>query len=499
MKRILWIPLIAVVGLGLVALVRAATVSSRQIHTEALAPVEIDGQAAARRLAHALTFRTISFEDPERVASDPFHALHEFLGQRFPGLHRTLERERISDLSLLYTWRGRDPALAPVLLGAHQDVVPVEPGTVESWTHPPFGGVVADGFVWGRGAMDNKGALIAICEAVERLVFEGFRPRRTLYLAFGHDEEIGGLAGAARITDALSQRGVRLAWVLDEGGAIFSGGLPGIERSLALVSIAEKGYATLELSVEVPGGHSSMPPRHTAVGILASAIHRLEGDPLPAGVRGATAQFFAFLAPEMPLHYRVLMANLDLLGGVLDPLLSDHAMFNAWLRTTTAATIFEAGVKENVLPTRARAVVNFRILPGDSSEFVLDHVRRAIDDPRVRVEFRGTPREASGVSDLETGTFEMLQRTIAEVFPEVIAAPSLLIGATDARHYGRLAGDAFGFQPFAYQYSDASRGHGTDERVAVTSLADAIRFYIQLIRNSQEGFERIRPRDGIGM
>jgi carboxypeptidase PM20D1 len=333
--------------------------------------------------------------------------------------------------------------------------------------------------------LDNKDAVLGTLEAVEWLLGEGFQPQRTVYLAFGHDEEIGGRMGAAQITEFLSDQGVQLDYVLDEGLAVTEGILASIQHPVALVGIAEKGYTSLELTVESEGGHSSMPPAHTAVGVLSTAIHKLERAPMPARLPGPTRQMFRFLAPEMPFVMRAAFANLWLAEPLVKRMLAAKPATNAMVRTTTAATMFEAGIKDNVLPDRARAVVNFRILMGDDFDGIIDHVRRAIGDERVAVrplfEFGSEP---SRVSDTDSISFRALHQTICQVFPGVLVAPGLVLGATDSRHYAGLTDNIYRFSPIRVGPGDLDRIHGTDERISVDDYGRAVRFYVQLIRNT---------------
>ncbi len=232
--------LVGVVALLAAALLwRASHLTSRQLPVEASASVAVDTAAAAEHLAGAIRFRTVSHERGARTDSAAFRALHAYLADSYPRTHAALTRETVSGLSLLYTWRGSESDLDPIVLMAHQDVVPVIPGTEAEWEHPPFAGDLAGGFIWGRGSMDDKLNDISILEAVERLLSDGFTPRHTIYLAFGHDEEIGGLHGAREIQRLLASRGVdRFALVVDEGGAVVRGMIPGVERPVALVGIA---------------------------------------------------------------------------------------------------------------------------------------------------------------------------------------------------------------------------------------------------------------------
>ena len=481
-----------VVGLGLallllvaVLLYRTARFTSRQLPAEPAAAFVLDTAAAAERLAGALQFRTISYQDSAQFDGAEFARFHDYLRSRFPRLHARLQREVTSEYSLLYQWQGTDTTLKPILLMAHQDVVPVEPGTERRWTEPPFAGRIAGGYVWGRGAMDDKGNLMAVLEAVERLVAEGVTPRRTIYLAFGHDEEVGGTHGAARTAALLAARHDQLEYVLDEGGAITTSLVPGLAGPVALVGIAEKGYVSLELTVQAEGGHSSMPPPQTAAGILAAAVARLEARQMPRHISGATAAMLDYVGPEMVFSRRLVLGNRWLFGGLIERQFGATPSGNAMLRTTTAPTILAAGVKDNVLPSSARAVVNFRILPGDSVAAVVAHARQTIDDPRVTIQvLGGFENEPSPVSPVAAESFHQVQRTIRQVAPEAVVTPWLVVGGTDSRHFDGLTPNVYRAGAMGLGPADLERIHGTNERVAITDYARNIAFYVQLIRNT---------------
>jgi carboxypeptidase PM20D1 len=400
-------------------------------------------------------------------------------------VHRTLRRELVSDLSLLFTWTGRDASAPPILLLSHLDVVPVE--SEAAWSHPPFAGDIVDGFVWGRGTLDDKLGVLGLLEAIESLLRDGFQPRRTVYLAFGHDEEILGRRGAPAIAALLGERGVKPELVLDEGLPVVIGQVPGVRAPVATVGIAEKGYVSVELTVEGEGGHSSMPPVATPVGVLANALARLEAHrPRPA-LAGATRELLVAVAPHMDLGRQIAMANLWLFGPLVEWQLTGSPITDALVRTTTAPTMLEGSPKENVLPSRVRAVVNFRIRPGDSVAGVLDHVQRTVADTRVKVvPLPGAVvGEPSPESSIDSPAFQTLARTIREVFPDALVAPSLVLGATDARHYATIApGAVYRFLPVRLRPEDRRRVHGIDERVAVDGYEDAVRFYARLIRNT---------------
>ena len=489
MKKLVATALLLVAVLAILVIGRAFRFERLQVRGVTPVEIAVDEQAAAERLAASLTFPTISNQDRTNVDSAAFRALHDYLADTYPRVHENLDRETVGELSLLYEWEGADPARTPVVLMGHLDVVPVIPGTEDDWSHPPFGGVIADGHVWGRGAMDDKVSVLSILEGVEALLAQGHQPQRTIYLAFGHDEEVGGPQGAGAIADLLAARGVGdFAFVLDEGGAIAEGLVPGIEGPTAIIGIGEKGYLSLRLTVEGEGGHSSMPPPSTNVGILAAAIHALEENPFPLELSDAAAQQFAFLGPEMTFGGRALFSNLWLFKPFLVRMMASEPQGAAMLRTTTAATMFEAGVKDNVLPITASAVVNFRIAPGQTTESVKERVRRTIADDRVQVAEVAPGQNPSPVSDPHGGPFRLIERTIRETSgaPELVVAPYLVMGGTDAKYYSGRSENVFRFLAARMGEGDVERFHGTNERMSVVSFANSVRFFQQLIRNADE-------------
>ena len=440
---------------------------------------------AAERLAEAIRFQTISWEEEGRLDRETFLAFHVFLERSFPRVHASLRREIVNEYSLLYTWTGTDPSRKPILLTDHFDVVPVAEDTLNDWEQPPFAGAIADGFVWGRGAMDDKSGALALLEAVEGLLAQGFAPQRTIYLAIGHDEEIGGVEGAGATAALLRERGVRLEFTLDEGGAVVSGAVPGVEAPLALIGVAEKGYVTIEVTAHADGGHSSMPPRTTAIGRLARAIQAIEEHPMPARVSGPAALLLDEIGEHMSFPLGTLVENRWLTGPILRSYLGGNPATNAMIRTTTAVTMVSGGIKPNVLPDRAMASVNFRLLPGDTGEDVLAHVREAVDDDEVTVEL-AYAREASPVADPKSASFELLRASLAEVMPDVIAAPYLSLGGTDTKHYVDLAENSYRFNALRAGPGDLTRAHGVNERVAVDNYDECIAFNQAVIRRAAE-------------
>jgi carboxypeptidase PM20D1 len=481
MRRLLAAATILLLMLAAVLMVRTLRVASRQPALPPPPALALDVDAAARRLGAAVRARTISYDDRRADSAAAFVELRALLQRSFPRVHERLERELVRENSLLYTWHGSDPTLAPALLLAHQDVVPVAPGTQSEWLQDPFGGAIADGYVWGRGTWDDKGNLMAMLEAVEALAAQGYQPRRTLYLGFGDDEEIGGAQGAAQIAALLRARRVRLAYVLDEGLLVTEGIIPGVAAPVALIGTAEKGYLTMALRAEAQSGHSSMPPARTAIGALSRALVRLEDAPAPAQLQGVPRQMLETLAPEMPLAQRLLFANLWLFGPLVRGELDKQPSGRASLRTTQAPTTLRAGDKENVLPGRAEAQVNFRLLPGDTVAQVLERSRVAVDDPQIALSATAQAWDPAPASSTDDPAYRLLAQAIRETFAGAIVAPGLMLGATDSRRYLDLTAQTYRFTPVRATEQDLARFHGSNERIALANYAQMIRFYHRLI------------------
>ena len=480
---------VALALLGLLALLVLVLVAntlrqgSRQVSVAPLARSAVDQAGLVDTMAAAVRARTVSgLLDPAGTAQE-FDKLHALLKTRYPLAFSQLALDVVGGHSLLLTWKGSDAQARPVALMAHQDVVPIAPGTEALWKKPPFDGVVEGGFVWGRGTLDDKSNVVAQLEALEMQLKAGVKPKRTIYFVFGHDEEVGGRQGAVQIVQLLQQRGVKLEWVLDEGLAVTEGVMPGVTQPVALIGLAEKGSVSLKLTATAPPGHSSIPPGPglSAIGMLGAALARLDQQPLPGGIQGAAAEMFEAVAPELPFGQRLALSNLWLTRPLVERMLSKVAATNAMMRTTTAMTILNAGNKENVLPGRAEAVVNFRILPGDSVESVQAAVKRIVADERIEVAPLGTGFNPSRLSSSRSEPFKFIERTVREVFPDASVAPGLMLAASDARHFDGISDASFRFMPIRFNAQDLQRPHGTDERIAVEQLVDMVRFYHRLL------------------
>ena len=483
MKKVLQTVLLVLVLLLLFMGYKSLQFSSKQIQKEAPKKLDVNEKAIAH-FTQALRIKTISPENTVDFDSLAFYQFNEFLGSTYPLTDSLLDKKHFGHFSHLYKWEGTQPELKPIILMAHLDVVPVIEENKTDWKQPPFEGKIANDTIWGRGTIDDKIGVIGLLEATEALLRKGFQPKRTLYLSFGHDEEIGGLKGAKAIVNHLKAQGVEAEYVLDEGGTISQNIIPGITKDVALIGIAEKGYVSLELSVKKEGGHSSIPEKESAIDILSTAVVKVKNNPFPAKLAGPTEGFIEYLGPEMDGINQFIFANRWLFESVITSVYEKTASGNALVRTTTAPTIFNAGVKDNIIPQNAKATINFRILPGESSTTVMKRVEKLINDPRIKIEKGRMQSEPSRVSQTEAFGFRQLQYTLAEIYPEALVAPFLVIAGTDAKHFEPLASNIYRFSPMIINSANIKSFHGLNERIAVKDFKQAIRFYHRLIENS---------------
>ncbi|MDG1276534.1 MAG: M20 family peptidase [Algoriphagus sp.] len=447
--------------------------SSKQVEAEPVAKADFSDQVY-QNLSKAITFQTISFSEDAIPDSAAFFGFHRFLEETFPLTHANLTLEKINTYSLLYKWEGSDPSKKPLIMMSHQDVVPVDQPTLEAWEAAPFEGKITDTHIIGRGTMDDKGTLIAVLEAVEKLLSENYQPTRTLYITSGHDEEVGGARGAAEIAAHLKAQGVQAAMAIDEGGYIAEGLVPGVSAPVAMINLAEKGFASFRLIVETNGGHSSAPPRENTIGMLAQAIVDLENNQLPYKLVPPIDAQLEYMGPELPFFTKMAFANPWLFKQQLLEGLNAH--------TTTAPTIIDGGIKNNVIPTVAEATINFRILPGETIESVQAHIESVISD-KVRVEPVGFLTNPSPVSTVDSESYKTLEKTIRGLYPGTVVVPGLLGGGTDARYFYDIAEDVYRFYPMRINAESMTRFHGIDEKISKENYQEILQFSYQLIKN----------------
>jgi carboxypeptidase PM20D1 len=431
---------------------------------------------AVAKLQAVVRIPTVSNRDPERVDTAAFDAFVAELARLFPVLHERLELTRVDSHGLLFRWAGRS-AERPVVLMAHLDVVPVDEGA--PWQHPPFGAEIHDGSIWGRGTLDDKGCLVGICEAVETLLEQGFTPTQDVWLSFGCNEEVSGRAAPLAVEE-LVRRGVRPWFVLDEGGAIASEAFPGVGAPIGVVGVTEKGVTSLELRVDGRGGHASTPARMGPTARIARAITRLDRSPMPASVPDPTVELLRRLAPHASLALRPLLANAARLRPVLTRALVVAGPESAAMtRTTFAITTLSGSPALNVIASTARAGVNIRIMVGDTVAGVLEHVRKVVDDDQVRIEVV-EQNEPSPISPMDDA-FGLVESTIAEVFPDAVPAPYVMMAATDSRFFTEICARVYRFAPFRMTKAQRESIHSYDEHLGVDAFVDGVRWYQRLI------------------
>jgi carboxypeptidase PM20D1 len=435
----------------------------------------------AEKLSSLVKFRTVSSFRPEEEDEKPFAALIEALPGLYPGAHAALERILVGPRGIVYRWQGKNPSLKPAIFCAHFDVVPASES--DPWDEPPFSGTIRDGFVWGRGTQDIKVQIACILEAAETLLSAGFVPERTLYFAFGGDEEVGGRRGAGAISKWFSGQNVHASWVIDEGSPVGQGLVGFVQKPIALIGIAEKGYADIVIEVPGQGGHASMPPRNTALGALSHAIARIEDKPFPARITKTTDEFLAALAPHAVSPYKQIFSLRHLLTPVILKAFSATPSTNAMVRTTCAATMAQASPKENVLPNLAQAVINVRIMPGTTVAQVIDRFNALIAPygAKAYAKFPEHTVEPSTESSTSSEGWNSIVAAISEAFPDAIPAPFLFTAGTDTKHYRGITDDIYRFQPLVQTQADLAAVHNVNEKVSVENLERCVRFYRALM------------------
>ena len=481
MKKILLLLLILLLIFIAYLLVVTLTFNGTQLEVDPVARVEVS-DGAVDRFTEAISIRTVSFEDQADFDSVQFEKFNQFLVESYPLINSRLDHKVFGGFSHLYHWKGTDSTLKPIVLMAHHDVVPI--ATPSAWSVHPFTAGLVNDTIYGRGSIDCKYGLVGLMESTEMLLKEGFRPKRDIYLSFGHDEEILGKNGAVKIAEYLHSKGIKAHFVMDEGLAITDGLVPGVEGDVALIGIAEKGFLSLELTVAMAGGHSSTPASETSIDVLSRAVSALKQNPSPASLNPVVNAFLERIGPEMEFLPKLVVANRAILKPVL---LNDYQKSNngnAMIRTTTSPTIFQAGIKENVIPTVAQAIVNFRLIPGEKTEDVIKHVKKVVDDIRVNVETYNPGTNPSPVSPIDNEQFAQIEKSIRQIYPSTKVAPSLVLGGTDSKYFTIISDNIYRFSPYIMSNKNLTCYHGINERVPKVEFENGIRFYRQLIINS---------------
>lgn len=429
---------------------------------------------AVSKLQRLVRIPTVSYRDPAAIDRQAFEDFHTALADAFPLLHQHLERIEIHDHAVLYRWPGA-AATHPVVLMAHLDVVPVE----GDWQYPPFSAEIADGAVWGRGTLDDKGSLVAICEAVERMLADGVTPAQDVWLSFGADEEVSG-DSAPLAVEALRERGVSPWFVLDEGGAIAHQAFPAVSAPIGVVGVSEKGVTSLELHAEGRGGHASMPARNGPTARIARAITRLDAAPMAAHLPEPTVELFRRIGAGAPVGLRPLFSQATRLGPLFTrALIAAGPEAAALVRTTFAVTTLSGSPALNVIAGRAKAGVNIRVMVGDTVDDAIAHIRKVIADDDIRIEVleRNEPSPISPRDD----AFALIESTISQLFPDAVPAPYVMMAATDSRFFTEICDRVYRFTPFRMTKAQRESIHSYDEHLGVDAFLDGIDWYRRLL------------------
>lgn len=467
-----------------VTMIRAAFFKSKKPAAESFTDEYVHSERAQKNLSTAIGIKTVSHEDESLTDWGEFDRFHAFLKDAFPLVHKNLELENVSKASLLFYWRGTDESLDPIAFLAHQDVVPVASGTENDWTHPAFSGYNDGEFIWGRGALDMKNHLICLMESVETLLEEGYQPKRGVYLCFGHNEEVvaGKGNGAHDLAMTLEKKGVHLDSIIDEGGAMLTAKVKGIiDANLTGIGIAEKGYADFKVTVKAKGGHSSQPPKHTALGILSKKVLALENHQFKGKIMPFVNNLFISVGKRTSYLGRLVFCNLWLLKPLILKIMTKLPPAASLVRTTTAVTMADGSPAANVLPEKASVTVNFRIMPGESIESVRQHIEKYMGGENVKIEFiKG--KEPSMISPTDTRSFDTLRRLSVAIDDKNIVAPYLVMGGTDAYNYENVCENIYRFAPFTISTDLLLTTHSTNERIPIAQLDQGIAFFKRYIR-----------------
>lgn len=475
-----------VTGMVVVLVLAYNFMSFENIQPEALneSPPVIDSSAAVH-LSQAVQFKTISHK-VEMHDAKALNGLLKFLQTTYPAFHKVAKKEIVSTHTLFYTWEGEDPSLKPVMYMGHMDVVPIERVSENQWVHPPFSGKIEDGTIYGRGTLDDKCTVIGLLEAAEILITEGFKPRRTIYLLFGQDEEIGGGQGANLVADRFKKEGLELEMIWDEGTIIGRNLVPGMPDEVALIGISEKGYISYNLTCQIPGGHSSMPPINSAISNLNRALVAIADNPFPYKLSKPVEGFIEFIGPVSPFMNKLAFSNKWLFKPLIFQSYAATGSGRALIQTSMSATIVKAGVKDNVVPSKAQAIVNCRILPGENMETTLAYLNEIVNDTTIKITPQETQQNPSQSSDYKNAYFNTIGRAVKTIYPKSNISPFLMLGATDSRHFDGLCDKIYKFAPFVYSSDDLVRLHGINEKISTENFNKGIQIYYLSMKNINE-------------
>jgi len=477
MRKILSI--LGIVVLALMVIVVIRTIVNKPATNQKEVKLDPLPQHAIEHMSAAIQFKTETPNDDYQFDTATFMNYRKFLEKSYPLIHQNLPRTIIDSFNYIYEWKGTDTSLLPMVLMAHYDVVPVEESAIKLWHAKPYGGEVKKNYIWGRGVLDDKSSVISILEATEAQLQKGFKPKQSILLCFGADEESSG-KGATAVVKYFKAQHKRFDLVVDEGGEISTEDNKSIKAPIASIGVGEKGYVTLVLTAQKAGGHSSIPADKTAIDMLSNAIAKVSQNPMPTKL---TPPIEAYLKNISAYNDNFLekmeLSNLWLFESLVTKQMTTVPNKNALVRTTLVPTVFNSGVRDNVIPTFATAYINSRILPGQSTKDVFDYVQKIVNDTSIKITYyKNYMTEPSPTTNVNSKYYKRVEKVVREVVKNVVVAPMLMVGATDSRNYREISDGVVNFSPL----TDAKGYHGIDERLQISDFEKCFNFYTLLIK-----------------
>ncbi|MCY1660643.1 M20/M25/M40 family metallo-hydrolase [Chryseobacterium sp. SL1] len=466
----------------------------------------VKNDSVVKRFSDGLKIPTVSTGELGDFDYSPFVTFKEYLKKAYPEVYKNTEYVEVNTYGLVFRLKGSDPSLAPIMFLSHIDVVPPGDAEVkntaenvfrpndkpfpaitkvaEDWDFAPFSGAVANGRIYGRGAIDMKGMLFSLMESMNNVIKNKHTPKRNIYLAFGFDEEVGGKKGATQIASYFKRKNIQFDAVYDEGGLILEkGSISGIDSDVAVIGCAEKGFLSAKIKVKGLGGHSSTPPMESAIGKAAVIMQRLEDDQMKPVITPLIQQFFDNIGGSMSFPSRMAISNQWLLKPLLLSQLTKNNSTNALVRTTTALTMMKGSDGTNVLSPEVEFVVNFRLLPGNTVKDVKAHIAKATEGFEVEVEEIDNTREASAVSSSNTKAYQLIEQGVKQLYPAAIVTPYLTLGGTDAYKYQMVSKNIYRFMPVKINNSEQQSIHSTNEYLNIENYMKMIHYFEFIMTN----------------
>lgn len=469
---------VIIVSVVAILLIRAVCFMPQIPTVEKTDVPEISEEELAEKFSRFLQCKTITFEDAPNVDSPEHEKFIALIKELYPKVFEKAEFKRVAKFGLVFRIKGKSDK-NPSCIMSHYDVVPV---SEENWIENPFGGVIKDGKVIGRGALDNKATLICSMEGMERLLEKdfSFTPEDDIYFTFGGDEETAGLCQQA-IVKEFEEEGKKFKLVLDEGGAIVKDVFPGVKDEVAVIGLAEKGSANVELSVASNGGHASTPSKDNPTNVLARALVALEKHPMKSEISSPVSGMLDTLGRYSTFGMKVVFANMWLFKGLVKKIFEKGNETNAMLRTTFAYTMMSGSNARNIVPTMSKCNLNIRIAPGDTIDTVVEHIKKVVNDDRVKIEVLMCSNP-SPVASADDFGYKTVKQTMNEVYPEVVVSPYIMLAASDSRFYRNVSDNTLKFAPLRMSSAQRKSIHGDNEFIEINALKKGTEFYYGLFQ-----------------